>query len=222
MTCLLRHVKTHAVLIIHVLLLTACATQPPSDPQHIGIVTTWHGLPSVTRNGKTYLLSNQSRIYPGDIVKNDGTSQVNIHMIDDTQIILGGESHFVFHEYDFVPGSFFPTARMTFASGRMRARTENVTRAWFGQFKIQTPLATIQPDTADFWAEVTSKDNRLEVIMLEGKQVQVGNDHGSVQIKRQQFGTTVRAGSAPKTPQIWSKRALDSIRKSTAPRGPDQ
>lgn len=221
MTCLLRHVKTYAVLIIHVSLLTACATQPSSDPQHIGIVTTWHGLPSVTRNGKVYLLATQSRIYPGDIVKNDGTSQVSIHMIDDTQIILGRETHFVFHEYDFEPGSFFPTARMTFTSGRIRARTENVTRAWFGQFEIQTPLATIRPETVDFWAEVT-RDNRLEVVMLEGKQVQVGNDHGAVQIKRQQFGTSVRAGSAPKAPKSWSERALDSIRSSTAPRGPGQ
>lgn len=222
MTCRRRHVKTHAVLIIHVFLLTACATQPPSDPQHIGIVTTWHGLPSVKRNGRTYLLSTQSRIYPGDIVKNDETSQVNIHMIDDTQIILGPESHFVFHEYDFEPGSFFPTVRMTFTSGRIRTRTENVTRAWFGQFEIQTPLATIRPKNADFWAELASKDNTLEVIMLEGKGMQVANDHGAVRIKRQHFGTSVRAGSAPKTPNRWSERVLDTIRKSTAPRGPNQ
>lgn len=214
-----KHVNTRVVFILSVLLLTTCTTQLPTDPQHIGIVTTYTGMPSVIRNGKTYWLSTQSRIYSGDVVKTDETSRLKINMIDDSQIILGQESHLVFHIYDYEPGSFFPMARMTFISGNFRARTENVTRAWFGEFEIQTPLALVRPKNADFWGELSPSDNTLGIALLEGTEVRIANDHGSARIKRQNYGSSVHAGSAPQRPKRWSERKVESIRESTAPRG---
>lgn len=217
-----KHVNTHVVFILFALLPAACTTQPPTDPRHIGLVVTYSGMPSVIRNGKTYLLSNQSRIYTGDIVKTDEDSRLNINMIDDTQIMLGRESHFVFHVYKYDPDTFFPLAQMTFTAGSFRARTENVTRAWFGKFEIQTPLAVVQPDDADFWAEFSDSDNTLGVAMIEGKEVRVSNDHGTAQIRQSTFGTSVHAGSAPQKPRRWSGREMKSIHDSTRPRGSDQ
>lgn len=217
-----KHVNTHVVFILFVLLLAACTTQPPTDPRHIGLVVTYSGMPSVIRNGKTYLLSNQSRIYSGDIVKTDEDSRLNIHMIDDTQIILGRESHFVFHVYKYEPRAFFPVAHMTFSAGSLRAMTENVTRAWFGKFEIQTPLAVVQPENADFWIEFAGSDNTLGIAMIEGKEVRVSNDHGTARIRRNEFGTSVQAGSAPQKPRRWSAREMKSIHESTRPRRSDQ
>jgi len=198
------------------LLLIACVAHPPVDPDHIGIVTGSAGVPSVIRNGKTYMLARESRIYPGDIIETDHSSGVKVSMIDDTVISVGHDTRFIFHQYKYSPGGFFPRAMLTFTSGAFRAKTGAITDKWFGTFEISTPLAMINPHTADFWAILESDENTLEVAMIDGKKVTVANTHGNAKLKHRGFGTRVTAGSAPRRPKLWSDRELDAGLNETA------
>lgn len=191
-------------------LLPACTSHSPADPQHVGIVANVEGFPSVTRSGRTYLLANQSRVFEGDIIQTDRESRLEINMIDETRIVLGNESHLVFHEYDYEQGDFFPVARLFFTAGVFHIRTENIPRSWFGTFEVRTPLAKILADRADFWGSMEA-DNSLNVGMLEGKHIEVINDHGNVKIKRHGLTTSILAGSAPSGAQRWSERRLKAI-----------
>ncbi|MBD3649378.1 MAG: FecR domain-containing protein [Pseudomonadales bacterium] len=187
-----------------------CTSNSPADPQPIGIVANVKGFPSVTRSGRTYLLANQSRIFKGDIIQTDRDSMVDVNMIDETRIVLGKESRLVVHEYDYDQGDFFPVAKLFFTAGTIRVRTENIPRSWFGTFEIRTPLAAVLADRADFWGSMAAA-NRLDVGMLEGKHIEVINEHGSVKVKRNGLTTTILAGSAPSGAQHWSDRRLKAI-----------
>lgn len=53
------------------------------------------GYPEVTRQQRTYILANQSRIYPEDSLRTDKDSRLLITMNDQTTFALGPNSDLV-------------------------------------------------------------------------------------------------------------------------------
>lgn len=194
------------------LLLTAgCEVQPTegASPISIGIVTRSAGYPEVTRKNRTYILAAQSRIYPDDIIRTDKNSRLLITMNDDTTFALAPNTHFVIHRYNYAEKLNAPIAEMSFTSGAVRTRTARIMEASRPRFEIRTPLAVVGVRGTDFWSGYLFGNNTLDVAMITGKGIYVENEHGSVDLFQDGWGTTVIGGSAPQPPKAWSNQKVN-------------
>lgn len=189
-------------------LLSSCGVQTASstasliDP--IGIVTRLEGYPEVTRKDRTYILANQSRIYPEDSIRTNNGSRLFITMNDQTTFALGPNTDLVLHRYDYRENLTTPVAQMSFTQGAIRTRTARIMKASQPRFEIRTPLAVIGVRGTDFWSGYLFGDNTLDVAMVSGKGIYVENELGSVDLVTDGWGTTVTASTAPQPPKIWS------------------
>jgi hypothetical protein len=194
-------------------LLAGCGTQPASssaaqiDP--IGIVTRLQGYPEVTRKERTYILANQSRIYPEDSIRTNKDSRLLITMNDQTTFALGPNSALVLHRYDYGENLTAPIAQMSFTRGAIRIRTGRIMKANQPKFEIRTPLAVIGVRGTDFWSGYLFGDNTLDVAMVSGKGIYVENEIGSIDLTTDGWGTTVTADSAPQPPKLWSSLKIN-------------
>ncbi|HIG42757.1 MAG: FecR family protein [bacterium] len=191
--------------------LTACTTtqvQKNTTPTTIGVVTASTGYPKVIRKSSTYILASQAKIYQGDIIETDATSKVLIQMTDETSFSLGPNSHFVLHTYDYSPKKNTAIVKMSFTSGSLRTKTSNLAEPRKRTFEIKTPLAVISVLAADFWSGYLFGENQntLDVAMITGAGIIATNDHGSVGIVEQGYGTTVIGRSALQTAKRWSRQ----------------
>jgi len=175
----------------------------------IGVVIQSSGYPKVSRKSRNYMLSNQSRIYRGDIIETDSESIMKIKMNDGSTFILGNNTHFVIHYYKYESRLKALIARISFTSGSLLTSTVKNTLAQKTRFEITTPLGVIGAQGAEFWSGFTFGDNRLDTVMLSGTKIYVKNNHGSMEITKTKTGTTVIANSAPKNAEKWSSRTLD-------------
>lgn len=196
------------------ILLSGCASTPDAQQGEppsivIGIVTRSTGYPEVTRNNRTYILASQSRIYAEDIIRTDKASRLILTMKDDTTFALGPNSHFVLHRYDIDGSLNAPVAQMSFTSGSIRTKTARIMKAAQPQFEIRTPLAVIGVRGTDFWSGYLFGTNTLDVAMLSGKGIYVQNQHGSVDLTLDGWGTTVIGNSAPTPPKIWPSQKIN-------------
>lgn len=193
------------------LMMTACEVQPNEGASltTIGIVTRSVGYPEVTRKNRTYILAAQSRIYPEDILRTDKNSRLLITMNDGTTFALGPNSHFVIHRYSFDEKLSAPVAQMSFTSGAVRTKTARIMEATRPKFEIRTPLAVVGVRGTDFWSGYLFGSNTLDVAMITGKGIYVQNEHGSVDLYQDGWGTTVIGGSAPQPPKAWANQKVN-------------
>lgn len=194
-------------------LLTGCETQTASGTlsqiEPIGIVTRIQGYPEVTRQKGTYILANQSRIYPDDSLRTDKDSRLLITMNDQTTFALGPNSDLVLHRYDYNENLAAPVAQMSFTRGALRTRTARIMNARQPRFEIRTPSAVIGVRGTDFWSGFLFGDNDLDVAMVSGKGIYVENELGSVDLVTDGWGTTVIGSSAPQPPKRWSSLKIN-------------
>ena len=193
--------------------LTACNTTRIDSnitPTTIGVVTASTGYPKVIRKSRTYILASQAKIYQGDIIETDETSKVVIQMTDETNFSLGPNSHFVMHTFDYSPKKNTAVVKMSFTSGSLRTRTPDLTKSRKKTFEIKTPLAVINVLGADFWSGYLFGENQntLDVAMINGTGIIATNNHGSVDIVEQGYGTTVIGRSAPQAAKRWSEKKI--------------
>lgn len=207
-----------ALLVLYLASLGGCFFSPPVDPgpRLIGTVQKAAGTPSVIRRNQRYLIGAQSRIFEGDIVETDDLSRTRIEMIDQSIIRLGEGTHFVFHQYNYVPGMRSPVAKMTFTSGSVQINPRGIAASRNGNFEVATPLATVGAKTADFWAGFIFGNRILDVTMLKGESVYVSNDFGSTRIDAVGYGTTVAGGNGPQLASKWPGDKLAAARDATA------
>ncbi|MFT5211102.1 MAG: hypothetical protein ACI9CE_002833 [Flavobacterium sp.] len=197
------------------LVFSACSMQNPAKrikeakkvEHSIGVVVQSSGYPKVSRKSRHYMLSNQSRIYRGDIIETDSDSRMKIEMNDGSTFILGHNTHFVIHYYKYESKAL--TARIGFTNGSLLTSTVKDTLAKKTQFEITTPLGVIGAQSAEFWSGFTFGDNRLDTVMISGTKIYIENDHGEMEITEHKTGTTVIGNSAPKNPETGSKRTLN-------------
>lgn len=186
-----------------------------SEPTLIGTVVATNGFPSVIRQNQSYIIDVQSRIYEGDIVRTNEMSRASIEMVDESVIDLGPDSHLIIHEYQLQDAETAPVARMTLASGSLKAEAHFDVDTRKPRFRIQTPLANIAVRGGSFWSGFIFGDNTLDAAVLDGKGLLVSNEHGSVEISRHGEGTTVIGGTAPQPPTPWSQLKLDRAIEET-------
>jgi hypothetical protein len=172
-------------------------------------VTRLVGYPEVTRQQRTYILANQSRIYPEDSLRTDKDSRLLITMNDQTTFALGPNSDLVLHQYDYSENLAAPVAQMSFTRGAIRTRTARIMTTGQPRFEIRTPTAVIGVRGTDFWSGFLFGDNDLDVAMVSGKGIYVENELGSVELVTDGWGTTVIGSSAPQPPKIWSSLKIN-------------
>tara|TARA_R110002072_G_scaffold89232_4_gene199890 strand:- start:13030 stop:13713 length:684 start_codon:yes stop_codon:yes gene_type:complete len=198
------------IIALLLLLLASCESQPNAEPLTvIGIVAKSSGYPEVTRKNRTYILAAQSRIYAEDILRTDKDSRLILNMRDDSTFALGPNSHFVLHRYDIDASLSAPVAQMSLTSGSVRTKTARIMSATRPRFEIRTPLAVIGVRGTDFWSGYLFGNNTLDVAMVSGKGVYVQNQHGSVELTMDGWGTTVIGDSAPQPPKVWPSQKIN-------------
>lgn len=191
----------------------ACTTPTVVLTGEIGIVTAAVGFPSVVRNNQKYILARESRIYAGDILDTDPDSRVRIRLVDQTHLILGNNSHLVFHNYSQKLDATWADIRAALTKGAVR--TTRPATGGGGEFVISTPLATVTSISQDFWAGYIFDDRTLDVTILSGKHILVSNRDGTSQLNQPGFGINVISGAAPRMQRKWEADKKAAVLEST-------
>lgn len=164
------------------------------------------GFPVVNRNNREYILAQQSKVYPSDIFDTNGTSIVEITLLDNTQISIGIKTHFVLHNLH--QNGQATTIELNLGKGTMQTILKDQQTLELG-----TPLATVVVKGGGFYARYAA--STLEIVMLEEGAMKVSNGNGNANINSPSHGTTVIAGSAPQIPTLWSNRKIQRLIKQT-------
>ncbi len=203
---LIRFLLTFPFTLVYITLLTACESVPISEPDTIGHVTKASGFPVVNRHNQEYILARRSDIYPADIFDTDEKSMVEMTFADSSVITLSRKSHLVLHHFDEAGDSHSMDLNLT--KGAIRARLPH-----HRELELRTPLGYAKLSGGEFLARIVN--NTLEVVMLDGRSLIVGNRSGEVILDRPGLGTTVIAGSAPQSTYLWSNRKLRQVEETT-------
>ncbi len=204
------------------LVITGCQTltdffiqgQVRTDREKIGEVDLIAGSPLVLRGGTMISLRKGSKIHVKDTIFTDDNAKLRIEMSDGTLVTLGNNSQFVFHVYSYRDPA--PIARMSFTEGSFRISTDRFMKRDAARFEVTTPLAVIGVRGTDFWGGFIFGDNELDVALLSEGGIYITNDQGSVDITRPGYGTTVKFGAAPTTPEQWPTLKAFRAVESTA------
>lgn len=192
------------------LILTGCINKAVPVTTEIGLVTESSGYPSVVRNNRSYILARESRIYSTDVLDTDEESMLQIRMIDDTLITLAKSSHVVIHRY--LQKVDAARIEATLTKGAIRATRKHDVENNI-EILFSTPIAAIRSFSHDFWASF--HDRTLDVIMIDGKEIEVSNRSGKRQVTRPSYGIKVTAGSGPQEPILWNDARISSAISST-------
>ncbi len=198
---------------IAILLLAACHSSGlvSAAPETIGVITGVSGSPTLIRASRQYLVDGGSRIYAGDILMTDTNSRARLQMVDQATLTIAGDSHLIFHQYDYDPKRPSVTAHITLTRGAIRARTAIRDSNGKSLFEIRTPVATILLQKGECWGGFSrGSANTLEIAMLDDGELTVVNDHGTTRVAGIGSGTTVIGGAGPQPAQRWSQRKIDS------------
>jgi hypothetical protein len=194
-----RLLKTSILFALGSFLLTGCESVEIIEPVTIGYVSNSLGFPVVNRNNHQYILARQSRIYPADIFDTDGSSMIEISLLDQTMITIAKKSHVVLHNYLGDDKS----SSMDLNLGKGAIRAELCARC---ELELRTPIAVAHLQGGISYARSVS--NTMEIVMLKSGSMEVSNDNGEVEIRTAGHGTTVISGSAPQAPYAWTERRL--------------
>jgi hypothetical protein len=180
-------------------LLTGCQSVEIIEPVAIGYVSNSLGFPVVNRNNHRYILARQSQIYPADIFDTDGSSMIEMTLLDQTIITIAKNSHVVLHNYLGDDNS----SSMDLNLGKGAIRADLNARC---ELELRTPIAVAHLQGGISYAGSVS--NTMEIVMLKSGSMEVNNDNGEVEIRTAGYGTTVISGSAPQAPYAWTERRL--------------
>lgn len=194
-----RLLKTSMLLALGSFLLTGCESVEIIEPVTIGYVSSSLGFPVVSRNNRRYILARQSLIYPADIFDTDGSSMIEITLLDQTIITIAKKSHVVLHNYLGDDNS--SSMDLNLGKGAIRADLNSGC-----EMELRTPIAVAHLQGGILYARSVS--NTLEIVMLKSGSMEVSNDNGEVEIGTAGYGTTVISGSAPREPYAWTERRL--------------
>jgi hypothetical protein len=201
-----RLLETGMLLALGSFLITGCESVEIVDPVTIGYVSNSLGFPVVTRDNHQYILARQSRIYPADIFDTDGSSMIEMTLLDQTTITIARKSHVVLHNY--LGNAKSSAMDLNLGKGAIRADLNPGC-----ELELRTPIAVARLQGGISYA--SSVSNTMEIVMLQSGSMEVSNDNGEVEISSAGYGTTVIAGSAPQTPYAWTERRLSRTTEVT-------
>lgn len=196
-----------SVLLLTGFLLTSCTTavyQPETTP--VALVTFSQGFPSVSRNSRPYILAEQSKIFPNDMVTTDEQSRVHLRMASGTLLKLGTYSQLFLAGFTQSDNSLI---LLNLASGSLEIeRTASIRH----RVRIGTALADIETETSKLWMAYDASTRNIHIVSLGFEDIRVTNRHGSVTLSAPLQMTTVSPGAAPQAILEWSQARFTTVR----------
>lgn len=216
----LMHSLTRSCLLILSLLLGLGASLAQADPVVAGYVTRLRGEVSLQAAAGTQVLALGSPLLLGGRISTGADARLEARMKDGSLLTLGERTEFLIEQ---VAGSS-PAAndsRFSLLKGVFRAITGSLADGRkAASWQVHTSVAIIGVRGTDLWGGLNllgSGANTLDVVMFEGKGVDVQNKLGTTQLRVGGEGTTVSGNAvAPIPPTSWSEQKLQAAQRSVS------
>ncbi len=203
------------VVALVVLCTVACAGR--LDPgATIGTVTEVSGLPTLVRNGGTYVLDAGSEIRLRDLLETPAASRVKVRLNDGTVLHAGGETRFVVHRFRPARTIFGPRLSLTQNTGILALEAGTMAHGWRSRFELRTPLARVRVRDADLLSVFEATTSGLDFTMTRGGRLSIRNAHGRTRLETPGYGVTVQSGSRARPPAPRSEAQLAAWRQMIA------
>ena len=179
-----------------------------ASEEAIGKVVRLQGEVALERGETTLAPSRGGAVLSNDVAVTGKDGRLEVSLADGTVLTLGGDTRFVFRDYDFQPDR--SSGRMLFdlTEGAFRIVTGKISRVGKSTVVVRTPRATIGIRGTDAWGGFLRGD-RFGVLMVRGKGVVISNQSGSQEIKTPGFGVWVKGANAVlPEPEAWKAEAV--------------
>lgn len=198
--------------LVVLLLLISPAAQAVEDTE-AGRVTRIKASAIAIQDAMPRVLAVGSPIFINDIISTGLGSRLEIKMIDDTVLTLGGRTQFLVMQYSFRDDKGSATLRLL--SGSLRAASGKLAALDPKRFRLITDVASIGVRGTEFWVGPFGKVSHVQ--LLRGKGIYVENKMGRVEIRREGWGTFIEsAEAAPTKPEFWPNFMNEMVAKSTS------
>jgi Uncharacterized protein conserved in bacteria len=206
-------------LVLLLALTAVCGRPAPSlalETENLGHVSRVQGEAFALHQGALLPLVHGTTVHRTDVLKTAPGARVEITMLDETRLTLGGDTMLALERYDLGRQQGPGAVLILLTKGAFRVITGQLTALRGGPFEVLTPLATIGVRGTDFWGGMLAPDE-LGVLLLSGSGVYVRNDGGKSEITRPLEGVRVGSPSAPPPqPSLWSPERRAQALKSVS------
>lgn len=186
---------------------------PPSawaaGEENLGHVSRIQGAVFAQRGKDMVPLGLNAQVKRADTLKTSADARLELTMLDETKLTLGGDTVFELARYDLgrQPGAGAVLLKLT--KGAFRMVTGELSALRGGPFEVGTPLGTIGIRGTDYWGGYLGTDE-INVLLISGKGVYIKNNGGMTEILKPGEGVTLSSATAPPpAPTLWKpeKRA---------------
>ncbi len=180
----------------------------------VGTLVRLEGSVGRVRGMKSAPLSVGSGILLEDIILTGVKGRGQINLIDGTQITLGNDAQFVVDEYLFDQETTQESlARFTIMRGGFSYLSGKLGKVKNPDVEIATSYGYIGIRGTSLWAGVFNNEMR---VFLEGGNIVVFNEYGSVDLGAGE-GTKIKGfQKAPDIPMVWKQDGIDLIKNLVA------
>jgi len=198
---------------------TLCAARPQADP--VGTVIALRGeVRAISAAGESRRLAIKGPIFAEDSLTT-GQGRVQLLFTDHTIISLGRNTKMEIAEYRWSASAAKDAAMKTkVEEGAFRVLGGAITKAAPLNFTTETPTATIGIRGSSYAGVATPE--RLTVVLLGGKGINVFNAAGKVALTTPGYGTHVDANTRPRKPVKFSPEQLKALTATVTNNGGDR
>ena len=199
-----KHARCAGTLLMAVAFFTS-ASVLAAEP--VGKVSLVKGRASALQQASVTNLYVGAPVYVGARILTGSNARVRLLMVDDTAIILGGNTEFVVSDYRYDAVADAGRASLELVRGFFRAITGRITKRKNASFTLRTASLTLGVRGTDFWGE--QHPNLAQIALISGHSIIVSTRAGSVEITSPLYGTRVTsADKPPEPPYRWSDAEL--------------
>ena len=153
-------------------------------------------------------------VYIGDTIKTGSNGHIEMRMLDQATITLGGNSEFKIEDHLFDREKGIGKVVMSIAARTFKAISGGILSLQKSSFALNSPVATIGIRGTELWGGPIN--GVYEIALLKGKVIIIENTGGRVKITQPGFGTRVIGPNvAPTAPVQWApaklQRAIDTV-----------
>lgn len=211
---------------IAVLLAAAQAASAASvaAPLNIGVASAVRGAVKATAPGAAgRVVETGKPVYSHDKVTTGPEGKLQILLLDQTSFTIGANSELELDEFVFDPNTNVGKVSAKIAKGAFRFVTGKVARRDPAAMQVETPVGTIGI-RGTMTAGTVSGSEATIILLGPGPEnnadektggITVKNDKGSVEVDKDGWGVTVKAGEAPSKPFELSPSQLDAVLSGT-------
>ncbi|MDX8400978.1 MAG: FecR family protein [Gallionellaceae bacterium] len=168
------------------------------------------------RDGASINLLKNTPIIVGDHIVTGHNARVVLRMIDGAVLTLGADTEFAIGNYSYSKSKHQGSATLELVKGVFRAVTGAIGKLKERDFKVKTELGTIGIRGTDFWGGFYFSKS-LDVALLGGAGIYVGNAAGQVEVTAIGNGTTLNSASeSPSTPKLLGDKKLSAAKLSVS------